>query len=60
MPTAGCMGERTLVFLEIYKVILIFLAMHIIQKRSENIHLALSIKDLEAVHKQQRNAKVEL
>lgn len=60
MPTAGCMGERTLVFLEIYKVMLMFLAMHIIQERSENFHLALSIKDLEAVHKQQRNAKVEL
>lgn len=54
------MGERTLIFLEIYKVMLMLLAMHIIQERSENFHLALSIKDLEAVHKQQRNAKVEL
>lgn len=60
MSTAGCMGERTLVFLEIYKVMLMFLATHIIQERFENFHLALSIKDLEAGHKQQRKAKVEL
>lgn len=40
------MGERTLVFLEIYRVTLMFLAMHIIQERSENFYLALFIKDL--------------
>lgn len=39
---------------------LTFLAMYIVQERSENFHLALARKDLEAVHKQQTNAKVKL
>lgn len=46
-------GGEKLIFLEIYRVVLMFLAICIIQERpDQNCHLALSLKDLEAVNKQ--------